>query len=271
MYQIKNIGVDILVGGKPIRQYSDNGKIYVESRYSTEYTIRIKNEGSYNYGWYRCLAVVSVDGINVLDGTVAGTTKAGYVITGNWPLEIKGFRTSNETVHPFKFSSKSQSYAAKSEATQGDTQNCGVIGVEIYSEDYTTPHLVYHNASTTTWRVFDEELKKTSAPQRFDYIEYTCNSTTSKTSDNNNLVTCCVGDAPSQVCRGFDTGTEFSKTAVTDKVRDVEFKVGRVLEVHSIYYASRQGLLFMGVPCYNEAKVAFPNAFPGKFCKPPTW
>ena len=38
----------------------------------------------------------------------------------------------------------------------------------------------------------------------------------------------------------------------------------------SIYYASREALIDMGVPVINQAQIpSFPEPFPNRFCKPP--
>ena len=71
----------------------------------------------------------------------------GYVVNGLSPIEIKGFRTDNDTVHPFKFSTKRRSYAAKSDEAGGDTSNCGVIGIEVYDE-YQKP-IVYRSFASS--------------------------------------------------------------------------------------------------------------------------
>lgn len=127
-----NVEVDILVNGRPVRKYAHQGKTFVKAEHWTEYSIRIRNNGH-----QRRLAVVCVDGINVLDGEVGGSSKNGYVVNGYSTYEVKGYRTSNEVVHQFKFNAKERSYAAKSDVTNGETKNCGVIGVEIYCEKET--------------------------------------------------------------------------------------------------------------------------------------
>jgi hypothetical protein len=80
--------------------------------------------------------VVSVDGLDVLDGKPASTKRPGYVIAPGATVEIKGFRTSYEAVAAFKFSSVSQSYA---NTRHGDTRNVGVIGLAAYLEKGTDP------------------------------------------------------------------------------------------------------------------------------------
>jgi hypothetical protein len=254
--------VDILVNGKPVKKYSHKGKIFIEAREGTEYSIRVKN-GT----WNRILAIAAVDGINVLDGKAAGSTKAGYVLHGWNSYEIKGFRTSNDAVNAFKFSKKNKSYAAKSDETGGDTSNCGVIGVQFYSEKPAPVVLktTYHEPRIT-WHYND-----------FQYGTTTCDNgligsqMRSYNAGPERLMAnyCASVPEPTQDLAEFDLGTEFSKKEIEDKVQDAEFEIGSLYSTFEIYYASRESLEAMGVPLFKTTQVAFPKAFPNKFCKPP--
>ncbi len=75
--------------------------------------------------------VVSVDGLDVIDGRPASYRKRGYLVDAGGTLEIAGFRTSMDEVAGFRFSSVSDSYAAQ---RHGDTRNVGVIGVALFHE-----------------------------------------------------------------------------------------------------------------------------------------
>lgn len=131
--------VEILVNGKPVKKYSHDGKTYIQANKGSEYSIKIKNDS-----YQRRMFVVSVDGINVVNGKPAGSTPFGYVLNGYSSYEVAGFRTSNDEVHPFKFNDKQKSYAAKSEETGGDISNCGVIGVQVYEEKEKPKPVVQH-------------------------------------------------------------------------------------------------------------------------------
>jgi len=123
-----NYEVDILVNDKPIKKYSHNGKIYVEAKFNQNYAIRIKNNS-----WSRILSAVSVDGLSVLSGKNEEVISSpGYVINGYNSTKIDGFRISDEEVASFKFSSKSNSYAASKQ--DNSEQNVGIVGVRIFAE-----------------------------------------------------------------------------------------------------------------------------------------
>jgi hypothetical protein len=80
--------------------------------------------------------VLSVDGLDVLDGKAASFAKRGYLIDPRGEVEVDGFRQSTETVAAFRFGSVRGSYAA---LKTGDSRNVGVIGVAIFNERGTNP------------------------------------------------------------------------------------------------------------------------------------
>ncbi|KYF62296.1 hypothetical protein BE11_17630, partial [Sorangium cellulosum] len=84
----------------------------------------------------RIECVVSVDGLDVMDGQPAAFGKRGYLIEPHDELEIDGFRQSMDTVAAFRFGSVRGSYANQK---HGDARNVGVIGVALFHERGTTP------------------------------------------------------------------------------------------------------------------------------------
>ncbi|EYF04770.1 Hypothetical protein CAP_4246 [Chondromyces apiculatus DSM 436] len=84
----------------------------------------------------RVECVVSVDGLDVLDGQAASFSKRGYLLDPHGEVEIDGFRQSMDTVAAFRFGSVRSSYANQK---HGDTRNVGVIGVALFHERGTNP------------------------------------------------------------------------------------------------------------------------------------
>lgn len=264
--------VDILVNGKPVKKYSHQGKIFIEAKEGSEYSVRVKN-GTQN----QLLAIAAVDGINVLDGKAAGSTQAGYVLNGYNSYEIKGFRTSNDSVNAFKFSKKNKSYAAKSDETGGDTSNCGVIGIQFFSQKpkpfNTVERHVFapDNLRRPTW-YYDIQYGTNTADSSGGSLRRCYNNSITSSLGGGQLNANCFASSselPEAELAAFDLGTEFSKTEISDKVRDVEFEIGSLYTTTEIYYASRDSLEAMGVPLEKVSLVSFPKAFPTKFCKPP--
>jgi hypothetical protein len=121
--------LDVAVNGKPVREYShSDGRVYVEAKGGTQYTLRVKNNG-----WKRIMVVLSVDGIDVLEGKPAEECKRGYIINGYSSETIKGYRVDKDNVAAFKFFRKKDG-GTYAKAVTGTTQNCGVIGIRVFEE-----------------------------------------------------------------------------------------------------------------------------------------
>ena len=85
--------LQILINGRPVKEYNHNNETYIEGRKGTEYTLKVKNNT-----YHRVLAIPAVDGINVITGKPATPDDSGYIIDGYNCVEIKGFRKDLETV-----------------------------------------------------------------------------------------------------------------------------------------------------------------------------
>ena len=246
--------VDVCVNENPIKKYGHLEKTFVCAVKGQEYSVRIKNNG-----YSRVLVVVSIDGVNCLDGTQAGTTKAGYVIHGYSSYSVKGFRTSNDSVNTFKFSDKQNSYAAK--ISDGDESNCGVIGVEIFEEK------VEYNYNYANFLYSALHPIASPAYPGYDYNRFTFNNISD--GPHSALRACNLSNSShSASAPDFDVGTEFSKP-IEDKVVDTEFQIGKLQFDFEIFYASKEALIKLGVPVAKETGINFPKAFPGRFCQPP--
>lgn len=113
-------------GGHFLTGFKTGGKNYIAGVSGRRYTIVVKNHSP-----GRIEAVVSVDGLDVIDGKPASLKKRGYLIEGFGDLEIEGFRTSTTEVAAFRFGSVAKSYANRK---HGETRNVGVIGVALFHE-----------------------------------------------------------------------------------------------------------------------------------------
>ena len=61
----------VLVHGKPVKEIPHLGETYIEGRIGTEYAIRFKNNSL-----RKVMAVISVDGVNVVTGEPAKIGRA---------------------------------------------------------------------------------------------------------------------------------------------------------------------------------------------------
>ncbi len=123
--------------GRFLSGFEATSKNYVVGTEGERYTIVVSSHVA-----ARLEVVVSVDGLDVLDGKNASFAKRGYIIEPNGEIEIDGFRQSMEEVAAFKFGSVRSSYA---ELKHGDTRNVGVIGIALFNETGTNPLAWSHN------------------------------------------------------------------------------------------------------------------------------
>jgi hypothetical protein len=118
--------VQIMRGnGETLPTFGLRDRFYVQGNANERYIIRIANPTS-----RRIEAVVSVDGLDVIDGENGDLRKRGYVVLAYGETRIEGFRTSQEGVATFRFSSVSGSYAGQ----KGKPRNVGVIAVALFEE-----------------------------------------------------------------------------------------------------------------------------------------
>ena len=96
-----NIDMTVLVNGRKVREYSHKGMRFIESRHGTNYTIRLKNDNA-----YKVMAVLSVDGLDVVTGKAAEKSHKGYIIEGYSQTEIRGYRISDKNSAAFVFLSR---------------------------------------------------------------------------------------------------------------------------------------------------------------------
>ena len=111
--------------GRTLHVWRDHGRPVVAGRPGARYSVRLVNNSG-----ERVLAVVAIDGVNVVSGETAGVGQRGYVLEPWQRTEITGWRKSNDVVAAFEFTSLADSYAART----GRPQDVGVIGVAVFRE-----------------------------------------------------------------------------------------------------------------------------------------
>lgn len=107
----------------PIHFY--RGEYWVAGTPGARYSVAVTNGSS-----GRVMAVMSVDGVNVLNGQTASVDQSGYVFNPYQQYEVTGWRKSNQEVAAFEFVASPASYAERT----GRPANVGVIGVAIFKE-----------------------------------------------------------------------------------------------------------------------------------------
>jgi hypothetical protein len=258
-----NFEVQVLVKGSPVKEYAKDGKVYIEGKKDSKYALKIINRS-----FKRILAVITVDGLSVIDGKLGSFKSRGYIIDGYSSETIYGWRKDGETTADFFFSDINNSYAEK--VDKGGHQ--GIVGVAIF---YEKDNGTWSNISTTVYPKttyyypWGDTVTTTGSRTVYNFTGSTDNlmSNTTNTSainymasDPSNVSNACS----SSIATGW--GDERSSHA-----SPVQFsKEDDPAAIFEIYYNTREELEKLGInfekkPIYvNE-----PVAFPGEYCQPP--
>lgn len=134
---LAKIAVIDRTAGTELPVHWKGGQAYVVGQPGNEYQVRVRNVAGEDV-----LAVVSVDGVNVLSGQTAATHQGGYVVGSYAAVDVAGWRTSLDRIAAFYFTTIPDSYAART----GRPDNVGVIGVALFRRKPSEP------AAVLPWR-----------------------------------------------------------------------------------------------------------------------
>lgn len=109
--------------GRRLPVHWHQGRAHVVGKPGNEYQVVLRNRTD-----EEVLAVVSVDGVNVITGESADPSQSGYVLAPHGSLAIQGWRKDLSRTAAFYFTSLADSYAART----GRPQDVGVIGVAVF-------------------------------------------------------------------------------------------------------------------------------------------
>jgi len=249
--------VDILVNNRVVDFYHHNGKMFIEGRKGSKYSIRILND-SYS----RKKVVVSVDGLNVISGNDEWTK--GYILDSYKTITIPGWLQNDAQAAEFVFSDIKQSYNNYNENAQ--EQNVGVIGVMVFDEvpSYTlgvarggAPIYAY------SWNFVPsaETASGIPASSMMRSSNYNANFSSTQVVPNN---LAGEADATCSLGTGWGNTTDFATTETFFNAKEAPSKT------FVIFYDSRKGLERRGI-VLNKV-IAEPNPFPGYhsgYCPPP--
>jgi len=116
--------------GRQLPVYWHEGRAYVVGKPGNEYQLSVRNrQGA------EVLAVMSVDGVNVVTGETAHPQQSGYVLGAGGGLEVKGWRKNLSRTAAFYFTELGDSYAART----GRPEQVGVIGVALFRKKAEPP------------------------------------------------------------------------------------------------------------------------------------
>jgi hypothetical protein len=109
--------------GRELPVYWHEGRAYVVGKPGNEYRVVVRSRSAGDL-----LAVVSVDGVNVMNGESASPRQSGYIVPSWSRVDVGGWRKSLDEIAAFYFTPLGDSYAART----GRPDNVGVIGVAIF-------------------------------------------------------------------------------------------------------------------------------------------
>ena len=116
--------------GRRLQVYWHQGRAYVVGKPGNEYQLSLRNRQGDDV-----LAIVSVDGVNVITGQGAAPQQSGYVLAPRGGMDILGWRKNMAETAAFYFTPLPDSYAART----GRPDDVGVIGVALYRKKYAPP------------------------------------------------------------------------------------------------------------------------------------
>ena len=263
--------VRVLVKNRVVTEFNHEGEIYIEGREGSEFEIEVRNKTG-----NRVLAVISVDGVSVIDGNPAGTDSPGYTINAYQTIRIPGWKlASGDQAAKFTFGSRSSSYA--NHAT-GSAANCGVIGVMLWSEKQqqvfikspvtrsVLPGDYWLGAVTNCGPAYGNVASQLGSP-----LSGITASASAATYSAKMPEVSLNAAATSTTASVNNLGTEFGQ-ATSFKTSETTFSRDVIVDTAVIYYDDARGLKARGIvldrPVVTRSN-ATPNPFPGVGCTPP--
>lgn len=224
---------------QPYANYYQSGKHYIAGNPGERYAIRLSNRSA-----ERVLAVLSVDGVNVVTGETANSQQSGYVLAPYASIEIAGWRKSNNEVAQFYFTALPDSYAARTQRPH----NVGVIGVAAFREKVPPQPIAI-------------------APET-PYYDQSARSQMGKAAPSPALSGLAGRAAAPQPKESLGTGHGAREYAPVTNV-EFERRSDSPEQLIALFYDSRTNLVARGV-IPAPRPIAFPQPFPQQFVPDPS-
>lgn len=235
--------------------YWHQGRIYVVGKPGNEYQVSVRNRAGSDV-----LAVVSVDGVNVVSGETAAPEQTGYVLGNGVAYDIKGWRKSMSRTAAFYFTQLADSYASRT----GRPDNVGVIGVALFRRKAPPEPVAIaqprerrdaFNSAAESSR--DEARPAAPAPQASRGAGASADSQAESRS--------MLQQRPAE-----KIGTGHGRSEASP-VRNVSFERATPTpeEIITVYYDSEANLVAMGVLPAPPVARPQPQPFPGRFVPDP--
>lgn len=255
--------------GRVFRQVHHEGQTYLVAPRTGRYWIRLHNEMN-----ERVMAVVSVDGLNVIHGGECSQKDQGYLLGPYESCVIKGWTRSRDEVAEFNFTSKRQSYSAK---MGKGTRNTSIVGVAVFREKRPAYHDILRSAPVPPAAPAYEECGEDTsfsvnsmnfAPESGEVptagsLDLECSTRGRMRSARRRPGGQTLSKSSVDLGTGYGKRTEMQTTLVSFEPRETPE------QVVSIRYGTRAKLGEWGVPLYQRQPEPFPA---GPSCPaPPGW
>jgi hypothetical protein len=220
---------------------------FIEGREGSNFVLRIRNGNP-----FRITAVVSVDGLSVIDGEKAGRDSRGYVVAAHGTVEIPGWTVDSDTVAKFLFAGmkdgQDASYVAQ---IGGDVDNKGGIGLIAFKEKR-RESLERHMKGAT----FGASVLRGRSLSSDPVMLSASSSSHEPTSFNDEAEAQSLGT-------GFGKAQEFG-------THNVRFERGEVVAEMDVFYDDARGLKRRGIDV-DKPVAKRPSTFPAdvRGCTPP--
>ena len=232
-------------------EYQHNGHVWIEGREGSRYELLFKNNSQ-----QRALAIISVDGLDILTGKPAGSGSPGYVVNPYSELVVPGWKINNQEAAEFYFSRKSSSYVAK---IGGSVSNTGVIGAMVFSESPLIMQFPPSRPASKSWN--DIQAIPMPMTHCINSCGITYNSVIGSTTNQQNSVIPDLGTGFGDAISFTTYNTPFNKVSLIAN------------ETIVVYYNTAENLKKMGIQLRTRnSDTRMPLAFPRNAqqnCKPP--
>jgi len=236
----------MIVDGKSVKKIKYSGKTFLPVEDGMKFDINIYNDSN-----RKVTAVVSVDGLSVLDGKPADHEGKGYVIEPYSYVNIDGWRSSQNETNAFRVGGSGESYTEK---MGHGKQNRGVIGVVVIPEKYRAR---VKSSLPPLWVTDGYPFKNLQNDSESEEL-------TSGGIDLPVQTNCCSRGPSGQSCRSVNmpaqsVGTAFGETQHSPSVQVYFERDYNKKEVIVLYYDTIESLRQKGIPvdCHIN-----PNPFP---------
>jgi hypothetical protein len=239
--------------GRVLPIHEKDGRRWVVGTPGQEYAIRVCNTTG-----GRVLAVMSVDGVNVVSGETASPSQAGYVLDARECTDINGWRKNLSSIAAFYFSELPDSYAVRT----GRPENVGVVGVAFFRE----------RPPPFTWNDGPAKLAARPAPESAARQEAASGGAAAElradTARSSQAESAAPAPAPMAKIGTGHGRNERSYVQTTHFERESETPT----ETIAIHYDRRENLIAMGIlprPAIARSSNPFPAWTPGFVPDPP--